>query len=123
MFKGIQPHMNPDETNALEINTLKNQINQLEKEQNEWIQRIPLANDAVMLAINENVSRIQQRLTELQGQLAKLTQSADAQIIAALSNFADCWDALSFADKQAVVDALIEIIYVKNGEITVKWKI
>ena len=123
MFKGIQPHLNPDETNALEINTLKNQINQLEIEQKLWIQKIPLATDAVMLAINENVSRIQQRLTELQGQLAKLTQSADAQIIAALSNFADCWDALSFADKQAVVDALIEIIYVKNGEITVKWKI
>lgn len=122
-FDGISHREQTDETNAREINTLKTEINQLNNEIALWVDKIPSANGAVMEQINIKVEELTRKKESLQAALAKMTDDTDTKQLTVLSNLASHWDSLPYEDKQAVVDALIEVIYVKNGEVTVKWRI
>ena len=40
-----------------------------------------------------------------------------------ITNHVEMWDSVSFEDKKTVVDALIKVIKIANGEIKIEWKI
>ena len=40
-----------------------------------------------------------------------------------ITNHVDKWDSMSFEDKQAVVDTLIKVIRIANGNIEITWRI
>ena len=66
------------------------------------------------------MAQLDEERRQLQTEAERLAHQEDA---AAICNPAQLWTKASFAQKQAVADALIEIIKVADGEIEIVWKI
>ena len=78
------------------------------------------ANDILLAYINSRVGQLDEERRQLQTEAERL---AHQEGTAAILNPAQLWTKASFAQKQAVADALIEIIKVADGEIEIVWKI
>lgn len=93
---------------------------EIEREIEQLLCKVSGANDILLAYINSRVGQLDEERRQLQTEAERL---AHQEGTAAICNPAQLWTKASFAQKQAVADALIEIIKVADGEIEIVWKI
>lgn len=93
---------------------------EIEREIEQLLCKVSGANDILLAYINSRVGQLDEERRQLQTEAERLAHQEGA---AAICNPAQLWTKASFAQKQAVADALIEIIKVADGEIEIVWKI
>ena len=74
-------------------------------------------------SINDKVSELDTERQTLQEEIVSLTCSKTESKMGQITDHVKKWQDISFEDKQAVVDALIKVIKVANGNIEITWKI
>lgn len=93
---------------------------EIEREIEQLLCKVSGANDILLAYINSRVGQLDEERRQLQTEAERLAHQEGR---AAICNPAQLWTKASFAQKQAVADALIEIIKVADGEIEIVWKI
>ena len=93
---------------------------EIEREIEQLLCKVSGANDILLAYINSRVGQLDEERQQLQTEAERL---AHQEGTVAICNPAQLWTKASFAQKQAVADALIEIIKVADGEIEIVWKI
>ena len=93
---------------------------EIEREIEQLLYKVSGANDILLAYINSRVAQLDEERRQLQTEAERLAHQEGAAVIC---NPAQLWTKASFAQKQAVADALIEIIKVADGEIEIVWKI
>lgn len=93
---------------------------EIEREIEQLLCKVSGTNDILLSYINSRVAQLDEERSQLQTEAERL---AHQEGTVAICNPAQLWTKASFAQKQAVADALIEIIKVADGEIEIVWKI
>ena len=93
---------------------------EIEREIEQLLSKVSGANDILLAYINSRVAQLDEERHQLQTEAERLAHQEGAAVIC---NPAQLWTKAGFAQKQAVADALIEIIKVADGEIEIVWKI
>lgn len=103
----------------------KNKIRlaQIDEEIGDLLSKVGSANSILMKYINDKVSELDAERQTLQEEIVSLTCSKTESKMGQITDHVKKWQDISFEDKQAVVDALIKVIKVANGNIEITWKI
>lgn len=105
------------------INENKIRLSEIENEINEFLSKVVGANSVLMEYINKKVETLDAEKKQLQEELLLLTQKQEVQNLSVISDHVKMWDNISFEDKQSVVDALIKVIHIADGNIEIQWNI
>ena len=108
---------------APKLNEYKIRISQIDNEIDELLSKVVGANTVLMQYINEKIDTLDAERKQLHGEVLSLSRSQDENHLNIITDHARQWDNISFNDKQTVVDALIKVIHVANGNIDITWKI
>ena len=73
--------------------------------------------------INNKVEALDAERRQLQEEVLSLTHQPDSGDLNVITNHVEAWDKTAFEDKQAIVDALIKVITIADGNITITWNI
>ena len=98
-------------------------MTQIGEEINDLLSKVGSANAILMKYINDKVSELDTERQTLQEEIISLTCTHTENKMGQITDHVKKWDNISFEDKQAVVDALIKVIKVANGNIEITWKI
>ena len=90
---------------------------QIDEEINDLLSKVGSANSILMKYINDKVSELDAERQTLQEEIISLTCSKTESKMGQITDHVKKWQDISFEDKQAVVDALIKVIKVANGNI------
>ena len=96
---------------------------QIDEEISDLLSKVGSANSILMKYINDKVSELDAERQTLQEEIISLTCSKTESKMGQITDHVKKWQDISFEDKQAVVDALIKVIKVANGNIEITWKI
>lgn len=80
-------------------------------------------NGAAIDAVNSRINRLSMERDALQMRAAELEDQRDAANTQAITGYMELWDLLSFDDKKAVIDAVIQVIYADSEHLVIHWKI
>lgn len=105
------------------VSKIKIRLTQIDEEINDLLSKVGSANNILMKYINDKVSELDTERQNLQEEMVTLTCSDTENHIGQITDHVKKWESISFEDKQAVVDALIKVIKVANGNIEITWKI
>lgn len=107
------------------LGELKIKIAQCQKDIENLISKMELANPTLMRYINEKVKEIDEKKCSLERELRQLEdQKRSGKIdLDVINNCMDYWEKLSNPDKLTVVDALIISISASKDEISIQWKL
>lgn len=103
-----------------QLNENRIRLAQIEGEIEQLLCKAGGANDILLSYLNRRVAELDEERRELQMRSEQLAHQEEA---AAILNPARLWAQAGFAEKQAVVDALIEIIRIADGQIEIVWRI
>lgn len=112
-----------DYTTDPKINECKIKISQLDNEINELLEKVLTANDILMRYINERIEKLDAERKQASKELVSLTNNTQSTDMKQITNYVSHWEETSFEDKLLVVDALIDVIHISDGNIRVTWKI
>ena len=98
-------------------------MTQIDEEINELLDKVAGANNVLMKYINDKIAELDAARQTLQEELLAETVTDTTGKVKQITNHAGKWDSLSFEDKQAVVDTLIKVIRIANGNIEITWRI
>lgn len=104
------------------LNQLKIQRTDCETKIEELVTQIPKANEATMKYINRTLEQLDKEIYRLNEEILKLSDTPVDSDFSVITEHAEQWESLSFEDKQKVVDTLIQVIHIANGEIVIDWK-
>lgn len=104
------------------LNQLKIQLTGCETRIEELVSQIPQANEVTMKYINRTLEQLDNQMHRLNEEILKLSDTTADGDIAVITEHAEQWESLSFEDKKKVVDTLIQVIHIANGEIVIDWK-
>ncbi len=117
----------PSKENAAGISSkiLKNglRLERIDGEIEGLLSKVGSADCILMRYINDRISRLDAKRQDLQEENAALAHPRLAEGAEWMVGLAKKWDHISFEDKQAVVDALIEVVKVADGTVEIKWKL
>lgn len=102
---------------------IKIRLTQIDEEINDLLSKVGSANSILMKYINDKISELDTERQTLHKEIVSLTCSQTENKMGQITDHVTKWDNISFEDKQAVVDALIKVIKVANGNIEITWKI
>jgi hypothetical protein len=105
------------------INENKIRLAEIDKEIDDLMSKVVGANAILMEYINNRVATLDSERKALQKETLELTYKSDDSHFNIITNHVEKWDETSFEDKQAVVDALIKLITVADGNIEITWNI
>lgn len=105
------------------INENKIRMTEIENEINDLLSKVVGANAVLMQYINERVECLDAERKKLQEENISLTCNQDKQNFDVISSHVQDWDNVSFEDKQSVVDTLIKVIHIADGNIEITWNI
>ena len=101
---------------------LKTQIEVIDQEIGSLLDKIPLANGAVMEYINNRITVLDTEKKELYAEIVRLTEGKGYRL-KKITGYLDNWEEISMGDKLTIVDSLIESIYASQEKIKINWKI
>ena len=105
------------------INRVKIQLIELDKQIENLINKIAEANEVTMKYINEKLTTLDKEKSSLIDEMQKLTLENSQNIgLDDLFEKIDNWDNLNLENKKAVCKTLINKVYIKDDEITIDWK-
>ena len=106
-----------------QISVRKIRLAQIDEQIEELLSKVRSANDVLMQYINDSVSRLDAERHSLEEEILAITRSASGAEAEQITDPAAKWESVSFADKQAIADILIEVIKITNGTMEILWKI
>ena len=109
--------------NSRVINENKIRMAKLEQEIEGLIDKVALAGETVMERINRRVEALEKERRALALENVSLEREGSASAHRVVTDHAENWPALSFADKRKVVDLLIDRVVLKDGTVKVVWKL
>jgi len=96
---------------------------QIEEEIDELLSKVSEANDVLIKYIDKKVSELDTERQTLQEEIAAAnvtnTKGGQKQI----TNHIKAWEKISFEDRQSVVDTLINVIRIADGNMEITWNI
>ena len=113
-----------EETHASpKINENKIRLAEIDKAIEDLLSKVVGANAILMEYINNKVEALDAERRKLQEENLSLTYQPDNSSLSVISDHVQKWDETTFEDKQAVVDALIKVITIADGNIEITWNI
>ena len=101
----------------------KLRIAQIDDEIDALVAKVPQANETLMRLINEKVEQLDAEKRELSMKNVSITSVGAANLVQSIFSHVEDWSNATVAQKQQVVDALIERIYITKDDISVFWNI
>ena len=101
----------------------KIKLSEIDNEINDLLSKVIGANSVLMEYINKKVEQMDAERKSIQEEILLLTHNQGIKDFDTISNHVDAWEGISFEDKQAVVDALIKVIHIADGNIEITWNI
>ncbi len=103
--------------------TKKIRLTHIEEEIEELLSKMSEAGSALMKYIDEKVSELDAEKKALQEEIiAEAVTDTDGKL-KQITNHVKAWETLSFKDRQSVVDTLIKVIRIADGNIEITWNI
>ena len=101
---------------------LKTRIETIGQEIDSLLDKIPLANEAVMEYINNRIAALDSEKKKLYDEIVQLTEGNGCSL-EEITGYMENWEKISMGDKLTVVDSLIESIFASQEKIKINWKI
>ena len=98
-------------------------MSEIDKEIDDLLSKVVGANTVLMEYINKKVEQLDTERKNLQEEIVSLTHNQKAKDIETVTNHVETWDSISYEDKQSVVDTLIKVIRIADGNIEITWNI
>jgi len=96
---------------------------QLDNEIDELLTKVVGANTILMDYINKKVQELDEKRKKLQQENIAIAQTVKKNSMDTVYRHVENWEDISFEDKQSVIDILIKVIHISNGEIVIDWNI
>lgn len=96
---------------------------EIDKAIEDLLSKVVGANAILMEYINNKVETLDAERRKLQEENLSLTYQPDNNSLSVISDHVQKWEETTFEDKQAVVDALIKVITIADGNIEITWNI
>ncbi len=77
----------------------------------------------MMNYINDKIEALDRERKELQAEIISLENYRPRQNVEVIKNHIDAWEQISFEDKKSVLDAMIKVIHIADGNIEIQWNI
>lgn len=106
----------------LRVIKLKTRMEGIDQEINSLLDKIPLANGAVMEYINGRIASLDQEKRELHDEIIQVAKDPSGSLDE-VTGYLENWEQISMNDKITVVDSLIESVIVSQEKISINWKI
>ncbi len=103
--------------------TKKIRLTQIEEEIEELLSKVSGASGVLMKYIDEKVSELDEEQKALQEEIVTANVTDTEGRLKQIINHVKVWETLSFEDRQAVVDTLIKVIPIADGNIEITWNI
>ena len=103
--------------------TKKIRLTQIEEEIEELLSKVSGASGVLMKYIDEKVSELDAERKALQEEIITANVTDTEGRLKQITNHVKTWETLSFDDRQAVVDTLIKVIRIADGNIEITWNI
>lgn len=103
--------------------TKKIRLTQIEEEIEELLSKVSGASGILMKYINEKVSELDAERKALQEEIVTANVTDTEGRLKQITNHVKTWETLSPPDRQAVVDTLIKVIRIADGNIEITWNI
>jgi DNA invertase Pin-like site-specific DNA recombinase len=103
--------------------TKKIRLTQIEEEIEELLSKVSGASDVLMKYIDEKVSELDAERKALQEEIVTANVIDTEGRLKQITNHVKAWETFSFEDRQAVVDTLIKVIRIADGNIEITWNI
>jgi len=105
------------------INEFKLKITNIEAEINNLLSKVIEANEILMKYINDRISKLDNEKSELYERLIKLSNDSKYTDANKIENYIDRWEETTFEDKRIILDILIKVIHVSEGNVDIEWKV
>jgi len=111
--------------NAVQPKVRENELKlvQIDNEIDELLGKVAGANAILMEYINQKIEELDGQRRKLQQENVSMSQTAKGNTLNTAYSHVENWEKLSFDDKQTIVDVLIQVIHISNGEIIINWNI
>ena len=103
--------------------TKKIRLTQIEEEIEDLLSKVSGAGSDLMKYIDEKISELDVERKSLQEEIVTANVTDTEGRLKQITNHVKTWETLSFEDRQAVVDTLIKVIQIADGNIEVTWNI
>ncbi|MCM1113576.1 MAG: recombinase family protein [Muribaculum sp.] len=103
--------------------TKKIRLTQIEEEIDELLSKVSGASGVLMKYIDEKVSELDTERKALQEEIVTANVTDTEGKLKQITNHVNTWETLSPPDRQAVVDTLIKVIRIADGNIEITWNI
>ncbi len=103
--------------------TPKIRLTQIGEEIEELLSKVSGASGVLMKYIDEKISELDAERKALQEEIVTANGTDTEGRLKQITNHVKIWETLSFEDRQAVVDALIKVIRIADGNIEIIWNI
>ena len=103
--------------------TKKIRLTQIEEEIEELLSKVSGASGVLMKYIDEKVSELDAEQKALQEEIVTANVTDTEGRLKQITNHVKTWEMLSFEDRQAVVDTLVKVIRIADGNIKITWNI
>lgn len=101
---------------------LKIKSQQIEEEIDSLISKVSVANDALIAYINKRIQELNESKKVVQREISKLSQPDHQLDTPKIRGYLNAWDDISFDDKRAVVDLMIETIRATADTVEIVWR-
>lgn len=112
-----------EEINSSVMNSYQTKLAEKEKEINALLDKIPQANTTLFTYINNRVQELDEEKRKISDKMLQMTNTIPEQNFEKITDYIDKWELLSLDDKQKIVDILIKVIYIGEGEVEIEWNI
>ncbi len=107
-----------------ELTKLKVRADEIEKEIATLIDKIVSASPAMMEYINERIDVIDEEKKGVREQIAQMSaEMYGKRNMETIVGYINNWERINIDDKRIVVDAMIDTIWVGQGDVQIPWKI
>jgi len=120
-FKALSDSTQNEVNPKVRENELK--LVQLENEIDELLTKVTGANAILMDYINQKIEELDGQRKKLHQENITMALTARADKLNIVHEHVKRWAEISFEDKQSVVDTLIKVIRISNGEIAITWNL
>jgi hypothetical protein len=104
------------------INQIKSELASISGQIDNWIKQAESADGAFLRIINDKVNLLYIERKELEEELFTLNHDTLLYSIGQITDFVDKWDETDIEDKKRIVDALIKVIKVGDGDVNIVFK-
>lgn len=96
---------------------------QIDNEIGELLDKVTGATPVLMEYINKRIEELDQKRKKVQQEIVSITQTVKTDMFNTVYDHVENWEKISFEDKQSVIDTLIKVIHIANGEIVITWNL